>query len=117
MQAMECDEIVKLVGTRIRSVRKGKKLSQESLAEMSGLHPVYISNVELGKLKASICTYNSIAEALGMSLAELVEMPGEKESWDNNLLSLFQAAKHLSQDKQKIFTEAARGVLRGLGDI
>lgn len=102
------------LGDRIRTVRKARKLSQEKLAELSGLHPIFISNVENGKVKASICTYNNIANALDMALSELMEMPGEKESWESGLVILFQSVKNLDIHKQKIFVETVKGLLLGL---
>jgi transcriptional regulator with XRE-family HTH domain len=111
---MECTKLLKFLGARIRALRKTRDISQERLAELANLHPVFISNMETGKVKASICSYHSIAEALEMSLAELVELPGEKESWDSNMIALFQAAKKLNKDKQIIFIETVKGVLNGL---
>lgn len=106
--------MLKLLGARIKTLRKAKDVSQLRLAELANLHPVFISNVETGKVKASVCSYHSIAEALEMSLAELVEMPGEKESWDSNMIALFQSAKKLNKDKQLIFIETVKGILNGL---
>ena len=114
---MECAELLKYLGERIRTLRKVQNISQERLAELAGLHPVFISNVETGKVKASICSYNSIANALNMSLSELVELPGEKESWDSNMVALFQSAKRLSKDKQTVFVETVKGMLSGLEGV
>jgi transcriptional regulator with XRE-family HTH domain len=114
---MECGELLKLLGERIRTLRKGQEISQERLAELAGLHPVFISKIETGKVKASICSYNSIANALNMSLSELVELPGEKESWDSNMVALFQSAKRLSKDKQTVFVETVKGMLSGLEGV
>ena len=111
---MECDKLLKTIGERVRTLRKSQSISQERLAELAGLHPVYISHLECGRRRASICTYNSVAEALGVSLSELVELPTESEVWDSNLVSLFQIAKKLERDKQIIFVETVRGVLNGL---
>ncbi len=112
---MECSELLKALGDRIRTIRKSRKLSQERLAELASLHPVFISNVETGQRRASVCSYASIAQALGMTLSELMELPGDKETWDTNLLELFQTAKKLDATKQQVFVETVRGVLNGLG--
>lgn len=114
LRGMECTDLLTFLGNRIRTVRKARKLSQERLAELSGLHPIFISNVENGKVKASICTYNNIANALEMDLSELVEIPGEKESWESSLVVLFQTVKNLDIHKQKIFAETVKGLLCGL---
>lgn len=100
-----------------KNIKEGEGYFQERLAELANLHPVFISNVESGKVKASVCSYHSIAEALEMSLAELVELPGEKESWDSNMIVLFQSAKKLNKDKQLVFTETVKGVLNGLAGL
>ncbi len=102
------------VGIRIRTVRKSRKVSQEKLAELAGLHPIFISNVENLKVKASICTYNNIALSLDMTLAELVEMPVAMESFDEELVGVFQSAKKLDIKKQKIVAETIMGLLVGL---
>jgi transcriptional regulator with XRE-family HTH domain len=112
---MECTELLKVLGDRVRAVRKSRKISQERLAELAGLHPVFVSKLETGKVKASVCTYHCIAEALNMRLAELMELPGENESSNNDLVVLFQSAKSLDNEKQKLFIETVRGVLTGLG--
>ncbi|WP_155267773.1 helix-turn-helix domain-containing protein [Ruminococcus albus] len=40
------DNIVKLFGERVRSLRRYKKLSQERLAELAGVHTTYIRQIE-----------------------------------------------------------------------
>lgn len=117
LQDMECADLQMFLGDRIRTVRKAQKVSQEKLAELSGLHPIFISNVENGKVKASICTYNNIANALKMTLSELMETPGEKESWVTDLVVLFQSAKNLDINKQKVFVETVKGLLHGLEEL
>lgn len=111
---MECADFLILLGKRIKTLRKAQDMSQERFAELAGLSVVFVSNLENGRRRASICTYMELAGALGMSLSELVELPGEKESWDENLLELFQAAKQLGSEKQRLFVEAAKGLLLGL---
>ena len=117
LKGMECAELIKALGERIRTARKAQNMSQERLAEFAGLSIVFVSNLENGHRRASICSYNSIANALSMSLAELVDLPGDKENWDSNLAELFQTAKRLGQDKQKIFIETVRGVLAGIQGV
>ena len=77
---MTSDDLIKAVGMRIRAARKGKNMSQERLAELAELHPTYISHIELGKVNASLTSYNAIAQGLGLSLAELVDIRKQGES-------------------------------------
>ena len=62
----------KLIGMRVREKRLEMHYSQEHLAESTGLSPVYISNIETGKKKASLESLISIANVLGVTLDELL---------------------------------------------
>ena len=50
----------KELGLRIRNYRKQKKLSQEQLAEMCGLHPTYIGQVERGEKNLQLITNRTV---------------------------------------------------------
>ena len=67
---MAIDYIV--IGQRIREIRKSKKMTQEKLAEYSELEPSYISHIERAVTKPSLQTLIGIANALEVSLDELV---------------------------------------------
>ena len=57
-------DIVAQFGRNLRAYRKQGGLSQEKLAELSGLHRTYISGLELGKRNPSITIVARLAEAL-----------------------------------------------------
>ena len=57
-------DIVKVFGTNVRRYRNEKGISQEKLAELSGLHRTYISAIECGKRSISLDNIQKIAEAL-----------------------------------------------------
>lgn len=59
------------VGKRIKEVRKQKGMSQDELAERADLSSQYISQIETGRKKGSLPTYNKLAKALGVSIDEL----------------------------------------------
>lgn len=61
------------LGERIEYLRKEKGLTQEELAEKSGLHRAYFWDVEQGK-NISIRTAYNIARALGVKLSELLDI-------------------------------------------
>ena len=60
------------VGMRIRRIRKNKGLTQQTLAEMSGQEPSNISHIERGATKLSLPTAVNIANALGVTVDELL---------------------------------------------
>lgn len=61
--------IIKRFGERVKHFRTQKGLSQEKLAELSGLHPTYIGQVERGEKN---CTLES-AEKISIGLQIPVE--------------------------------------------
>lgn len=63
----------RLLGARIRLYRKAADISQERLAELSELHPVYIGNVERGEENISIDSLARIAGALKVRVRDLTE--------------------------------------------
>ncbi|MFM7407746.1 MAG: helix-turn-helix domain-containing protein [Cuspidothrix sp.] len=60
-------------GQHIRTIRKAQGLSQEQLAELSGLHRNYIGGVERGERNVALLNIIRIAHALGMSPSELLK--------------------------------------------
>ncbi|MGY6521456.1 MAG: helix-turn-helix domain-containing protein [Mongoliitalea sp.] len=66
-------DIKEKFGIRLKTLRKEKGLSQEELAERSGLNRPYISGIEQGKRNVSLEVMEKLAEALGVRMMELVE--------------------------------------------
>ena len=66
------------VGRVIRKYREGAGLSQEALAERSGLHRTYISLVERGRRNITVDALTQIAEALEVYPSKLMS-DAEKE--------------------------------------
>ncbi|HEX3625110.1 MAG TPA: helix-turn-helix transcriptional regulator [Verrucomicrobiae bacterium] len=63
---------LKILGEAIRKYRKGANLSQEKLAEKSGLHPVYVGKVERGEQWISLHALLRVAKALGVKARDLI---------------------------------------------
>jgi transcriptional regulator with XRE-family HTH domain len=65
-------------GTVVRRRRKGSGLSQESLADLAGIHRTYISSIELGKVRLGLDVAKKVADGLQIPLSELIaEAEGE----------------------------------------
>lgn len=62
----------RLVGRNIARVRREKGLTQEQVAERSGVSQQYLSGLERGYRNPSIVTLYEIAQALGVSHVDLV---------------------------------------------
>ena len=65
-------DIRKLLGLKIREIRRKKKMSQEELSFESELHRTYISDIERGTRNVSIKNIEKIAKALKVSIKELM---------------------------------------------
>lgn len=61
----------------IKQLRNQQKLTQEQLAEKSGLSTASISQIETGKQGLSEATQYAIAKALDLSVADLYRKPGD----------------------------------------
>lgn len=59
-------DIVRVFGSNVRHYRELKDISQEKLAEMSGLHRTYISDIERFQRSISLSNIQKIADALGI---------------------------------------------------
>jgi transcriptional regulator with XRE-family HTH domain len=64
-------KIIPRFAARIRELRKAKKMTQEKLAELSGLHVVYISMIETGKHNTTMKTLSKLAKGLKVPVWEI----------------------------------------------
>lgn len=62
----------KLVGRNAERIRRERGLTQEQLAERSGLSQQYLSGLERGRRNPTIVTIFELATALEVSHVELV---------------------------------------------
>jgi len=62
-----------LLGKNIQKHRKKQRISQEKLAEYSGLHRTYIGSVERAERNISIDNISKIASALNVNIMCLFE--------------------------------------------
>jgi transcriptional regulator with XRE-family HTH domain len=69
------------VGERLRDLRRFRRATLRTIADRSGLSESFLSQVERGRSSASIASLRKIADALGVSMADLFEpdgVPGPK---------------------------------------
>jgi transcriptional regulator with XRE-family HTH domain len=67
------DPTLKLIGERIRDLRKQRGLSQEQLGELADFHYTYIGGVERAEKNISVLNLAKIATALNVGLYDLFE--------------------------------------------
>ena len=68
------NDINKKIGIRIKIERFNRKISQEKLAEKSGLNRTTIGYIERGEISPTIETLYKISEALDIALHDLVDI-------------------------------------------
>jgi transcriptional regulator with XRE-family HTH domain len=66
-----------LLAHRVREERTRQQLSQEALAEKTGLHRTYIGSIERGERNVSIDNIDRLARALGIKAADLLGGSGK----------------------------------------
>ena len=67
------EELKAAFGKRLRSIRKSRGLSQETLAHACGLDRTYVGGVERGERNISLINIHRIATALGIGPDELLK--------------------------------------------
>ncbi len=101
--------IVETVAVFVRKYRKKREMTQEELAEKSGLHPTYIAKIESGRQVCSLKTLSRIADALRVSPRTLLGKIDEKKAaaykfQNEHLRAILE--KGNKSDKEMIFAVA-----------
>ena len=68
-----------VLARRLRVLRFIRGWSQETLAEVSGLHRTYVSAIERGRCNLSLGSMTKLADALGVTVVELLDSRGGVE--------------------------------------
>lgn len=66
------------VGARLRQLRQARRLTQEQLAERSGLSYKFVGEVERGRGNPTLTTLASLSEALGVGLIDLLGLETDR---------------------------------------
>ena len=82
MSFMQSSKLDQILGLEIQRRRVEQGWSQEYLAEVTGLHRTYISQLERGLKSPSIRVLSHITNALGISMSKFLEVVEERLSAD-----------------------------------
>lgn len=90
-----------LLGKRVRELRKNKKMTQETLAEMVDIDYKNIGKIEMGQNYPSALTLEKIAEALEVEEKDLFEFNHLQEPKDleKEIVKIF---RHQTKENQKL---------------
>jgi transcriptional regulator with XRE-family HTH domain len=67
------DPAVAHFGTRLREARERLGLTQEEVAQRSGVHATEVSRIEAGKRDPQISTLRRLAKAVDVKLGQLLD--------------------------------------------
>lgn len=70
---MKDQDLTLTIASRIKAAREERQISQQKLADMSGLHRTYISMVERSEKNITVVGLNKIAEALNIKIIDLIK--------------------------------------------
>ena len=70
--AFDSDDAWRALGERLREAREYVGLSQEAVADLTGLHRTYVGSVERGERNVSIDNMERLARAVSTKLATLL---------------------------------------------
>ncbi|MGE4262851.1 MAG: helix-turn-helix domain-containing protein [Desulfovibrio sp.] len=66
--------VQKLFGKKVRLVRRNREMTQERLAELSGLSLQYIGEIERGRRNPSLTSIEQLSMALNLPLSTLFDV-------------------------------------------
>ena len=66
-------DTISVFGQRMRILRNARELSQETFADLAGLHRSYMGGVERGERNVSLVNIKKIADALEISVEKLFQ--------------------------------------------
>ncbi|WP_297426052.1 helix-turn-helix transcriptional regulator [Clostridium sp.] len=99
------NDLSKVIGERIRNLRKEHGLSQEELAYRASLHPTYIGQLERGEKNATIESIEKVTVALNITLEDLFKYLQVSTNESDNLIfnKIYNLLHNRSiEDKKKI---------------
>ncbi|RRJ62728.1 XRE family transcriptional regulator [Paenibacillus oralis] len=112
---MKDKKALKLVGARVRVLRKEKGLSQEALGEKGGFHFSYIGQVERGEKNVSLVNLAKIAEALEVNLIQLfayVEEEMKITPMDRSIQEIVDMLREANEEKMKLAKNVLKEILK-----
>jgi len=104
------EDVKRLVGDRIRKLRKERGLSQEELGYKSDLHYTHIGAIERAEKNWSIDTLVKVAGGLNVTVNDLLFLPSKPEDIRSLKKSVITEINESSPAALKIFSDMVRSV-------
>lgn len=62
------------IGQKIKTARRAKNLTQDQMAELTGMQKSYYGRIERGLINASIDKYIAILKVLGLKFDDIIKL-------------------------------------------
>ncbi|MHB9879556.1 helix-turn-helix domain-containing protein [Pacificimonas sp. ICDLI1SI03] len=72
------DDVRPPLGPRLQKLRKERRLTLDTLSQMSGVSRSMLSQIERGQANPTVATVWALADALHMDISELLQVPNAK---------------------------------------
>lgn len=100
-------KIVKLIGERIRNLRKERGWSQEELAHRANFNRSYIGAIERGEISITVDSLDKVACAFEITIEDLFRslQPSSENKGNTTLAILINELNKLSIDNQQFVSD------------
>jgi transcriptional regulator with XRE-family HTH domain len=105
------DTTKRLLGARIKELRKLRGLSQEKLAEIINIDPKHLSRIEVGRSFPSMDTLEGIAKALKVELKEFFAFEHHIKDSKELIGNINRLFKETGEDKLRLILKIVRAIV------
>lgn len=106
------DTVQDIFGKKIKSIRRARDITQEKLADLSGLSLQYIGEIERGRRNPSLTSIQQLSKALDIPMAELFNLEEFRLSLDELRTILARQIESADEDGLRIFFSMAQVIFR-----
>lgn len=104
-------DIAKIIGERLRAKRRELGYSQEKTAELAGLHPTYIGQLERGEKNATLESIEKVCTALDYSMSQLFQNIVSRDDSENLANQCYSLIINQPIKEQKILLKLLKDII------
>lgn len=106
------DSVQDIFGKKIKSIRRARDITQEKLADLSGLSLQYIGEIERGRRNPSLTSIEQLSRALDLPMSELFSLEEFRLSPDELKAILIRQIESADEDRLRTFFNIAQTIFR-----
>ena len=102
----------KLLGSRIKEIRKLRRLSQEELSEKINIDPKHLSRIEVGRGFPSLDTLKRLADVLNVDIKDFFEFSHKAPSQKELKETLYSLLKEADEERMRKVVKIVKAIVR-----